>query len=304
MGMEALQAKMAAVPTLADKTIGIIGLGLIGGSLAKALKANTGNRVLGYDIDETVLEQALREGVLDGVLVPDSVRETEMDALTLNDCDIVLVALYPQDTIDFVTANLANFKKGAIIIDTAGVKVPVCAALSGAVAQHDGYFVGGHPMTGIEKSGYRHSFAHLFDGGTMILCRDEHTNLIALKAAEMLFTSIGFLNVTIAAPAEHDATIAFTSQLAHAVAGAFIRSDTARHQLGFSAGSYQDLTRVAYLNEEMWAELFLANRENLAHEIEGLRERLGEYVQALEDGDEQALKALLVAGKQAKLANG
>jgi len=281
---------------LADKTIGIVGLGLIGGSLAKALKANTGNRVLGFDIDAHVVEQALHEEVLDGELSsPDNPLAT---------CDIVLVALYPQDTIDYVTTNLPNFKKGAVIIDCAGVKTPICTALSQPAAQQGLYFVGAHPMTGIEKSGYRHSFAHLFDGGTIILCKDDYTNLIALKAVELLFTGIGFLTVTIATPAEHDRIIAFTSQLAHAAAGAFIRSDAARHQLGFSAGSYQDLTRVAYLNEEMWAELFLANRDNLATEIEGLITRLGEYVQALQSNDEQQLKALLTAGKQAKLQCG
>jgi prephenate dehydrogenase len=155
-------------------------------------------------------------------------------------------------------------------------------------------------MTGIERTGFEHSFAHLFSGGTMILCRDEHTNIIALKAAEMLFTGIGFLKITITSAEEHDRVIAFTSQLPHVVAGAFIRSETAKQQLGFSAGSYQDLTRVAFLNEPMWTELFMANRENLISEIEGLRTRLEEYVQVLEEGDEQKMLALLAEGKLAK----
>ena len=277
-------------PTLADKTIGIVGLGLIGGSLAKALKVNTSNRLLGYDINPNVIKQALAEEVLD-----------DAPALTqLHECDMVLIALYPEATIDFIKENWDNFKKGTVIIDCAGVKAEICAELSQQAASKDLYFVGGHPMTGIERTGYEHSFAHLFSGGTMILCRDQYTNIIALKAAEMLFTAIGFLHITITSAAEHDRIIAFTSQLPHVVAGAFIRSETAKQQLGFSAGSYQDLTRVAHLNEPMWAELFMANRENLILEIEGLRTRLEDFAQALEAGDEQRVLKLLTEGKQAK----
>jgi len=275
-------------PTLADKTIGIVGLGLIGGSLAKALKVNTANKVLGYDIDSSIVEQALAEKVLDAPLTD------------LSECDMVLVAIYPGATLNYIKDNWDNFKKGTVIIDCAGIKAEICAELSKAAAQRGLYFVGGHPMTGIERTGYEHSFAHLFSGGTMILCRDEHTNIIALKAAEMLFTAIGFLHITITSAAEHDRVIAFTSQLPHVVAGAFIRSETARNQLGFSAGSYQDFTRVAHLNEPMWTELFRANRENLIGEIEGLRDRLEEFAQALEADDEAQIMKLLTEGKQAK----
>jgi len=285
-----------AKPTFADdKTVGIVGLGLIGGSLAKALKVNTNNRILGFDVNPKVIKQALAEEVLDDTLDPTQ---------NLAACDMILIALYPEAAIDFVKANWDKFKKGTVIIDCAGVKVEICQDLSAEAAKRDLYFVGGHPMTGIERAGYEHSFAHLFSGGTMILCRDEHTNIIALKAAEMLFTSIGFLHITITSAAEHDRVIAFTSQMPHVVAGAFIRSDTARHQLGFSAGSYQDLTRVAHLNEPMWTELFMANRANLITEIEGLCSRLEQFAEVLEEGDEQKILALLAEGKQAKLNYG
>ncbi|MCL2402895.1 MAG: prephenate dehydrogenase [Coriobacteriia bacterium] len=298
-------ALLSSKPTFADdKTVGIVGLGLIGGSLAKALKVNTANRVLGHDINPNVVKQALAEGVLDAALAlsgtDSSTVQTAAPPAQLSECDMVLIALYPEATVDFVRAHWDKFKKGTVIIDCAGVKAEICTELSAEAAKRDLYFVGGHPMTGIERTGYDHSFAHLFSGGTMILCRDEHTNIIALKAAEMLFTGIGFLKITITSAAEHDRVIAFTSQLPHVVAGAFIRSETAKQQLGFSAGSYQDLTRVAFLNEPMWTELFMANRENLIEEIEGLRTRLEEYVQVLEEGDEQKMLALLAEGKQAK----
>jgi len=277
-----------------NKTIGIVGLGLIGGSMARAIKANTENTVLGLDIREDVQKSAAGQNAIDGVLAEDD----------LHKCDMVIIALYPGDTIAFVKRNVKNFKKGAVVIDCAGVKTNICRDLSQLAAENSLYFIGGHPMAGTEKSGFENSFAHMFDGATMILCRDEFTNIIALRAAEMLFTSIGFLNVTITAAAEHDKIIAFTSQLAHITANAYIKSETAKMQVGFSAGSYKDLTRVAWLNEHMWAELFLENRDYLTEEIDNFIVRLSEYSKALKDGNEKELKGLLLEGKKAKQENG
>ncbi|MCL2517768.1 MAG: prephenate dehydrogenase [Oscillospiraceae bacterium] len=277
-----------------NKTIGIIGLGLIGGSMARAIKANTGNTVFGYDINENVLTQAIAQNAIDKIIKEDEFCK----------CDNILVALYPNDTIEFVKKNIDKFKKGTIIIDCAGVKSNICKSLSEFVNGRGLYFIGGHPMMGIEKSGFENSFAHLFDGATMILCKDEFTNIIALKAAEMFFTSIGFLKITITTADEHDRIIAFTSQLAHIVANAYIKSDSAKMQVGFSAGSYKDMTRVAYLNENMWTELFLENKNYLTAEIDLLIAQLGEYSAALKKHDEMELKKLLVEGKNAKMANG
>jgi len=277
-----------------SKTIGIVGLGLIGGSMARAIKANTENIVLGLDIREDVQKSAAAQNVIDGVLAEND----------LHRCDMVIIALYPRDTIAFVKRNMENFKKGTVIIDCAGVKTNICGGLSQLAAQNNLYFIGGHPMTGIEKSGFENSFAHMFDGATIILCKDKFTNIIALRAAEKLFTSIGFLNVTITTADEHDKIIAFTSQLAHIVASAYIRSETAKMQVGFSAGSYKDLTRVAWLNEHMWTELFLENRDYLTKEIDSLTARLTEYSNALKDGDEKELKTLLLNGKTSKQKNG
>ena len=277
-----------------DKTIGIIGLGLIGGSLAKALKANTAHTVYGLDICADVMESALALGAIDATL----------NENLLAECDTILLALYPEAAIGFARENIHKFKRGAVIIDCGGVKGNVCAALSEFVSNNDRYFIGGHPMAGIEKSGFENSFAHLFDGATMILCKDEFTNIIALKAAEMLFSAIGFTKVTITTAEEHDKIIAFTSQLAHIVSNAYIKSETAKNQLGFSAGSYKDLTRVAWLDENMWTELFFENKKHLVAEIESLRERLSKYVEALQENDIATMKVLLVEGKKAKEAIG
>jgi len=277
-----------------NKTIGIIGLGLIGGSIARAIKANTGNIVFGLDINENVLAQAIAQNAIDKIMTIDE----------LNKCDTIIVALYPNDTIEFVKKHIDKFKKGTVIIDCAGVKSNICKALSEYVNERGLYFIGGHPMMGIEKSGFENSFAHLFDGATMILCKDEFTNIIALKSAEMLFTSIGFLKITITTANEHDKIIAFTSQLAHIVANAYIKSESAKMQVGFSSGSYKDMTRVAFLNENMWTELFLENRNYLTLEIDFLIEQLKKYSETLKNNDTEKLKTLLTEGKKAKMANG
>ncbi|MCL2475124.1 MAG: prephenate dehydrogenase [Chloroflexi bacterium] len=272
------------------KTIGMIGLGLIGGSMAKAIKQNTGHTVYGLDKNPKTVNSALEQKTIDAFLSDQN----------LKDCDIIILALYPRDTMQYVKDNLLKMKKGAVIIDSAGVKSRICQELSGLAASNGLYFVGGHPMAGTEKSGYEHAHAHLFDGATMIICCDEHTNIVAIKTAELLFKSMGFLNITVTTAEEHDKIIAFTSQLAHIVSSAYIKSPTALNQSGFSAGSYKDLTRVASLNETMWTELFLENKEHLIAEIEGIIVRLAEYQEALKANDRKSLQYLLQKGREAK----
>ena len=155
-------------------------------------------------------------------------------------------------------------------------------------------------MAGIERSGYKYSYAEMYEGATMILCRDQFTNLIALKAAELLFLEIGFGRVTVTDAATHDSNIAFTSQLAHVVSNAFIKSPTAKRQDGFSAGSYKDLTRVARLNEDMWTELFFDNKDPLAYEIETIINSLHQYLDALNTDDREKMRDLLREGREAK----
>ena len=277
-----------------NRNIGIVGLGLIGGSLAKAVKAKTSNIVYGMDLDAGAVGLALSQGAIDFVL----------DEGSLGKCDNIIIALYPSDVISFVQANIPRFKKGALIIDCAGVKVNICAALSRLVHENGMLFVGGHPMAGTEKSGFKNSSEELFEGAAMLLCADDFTEPSALEAAGELFTGIGFGKVTVTSPAEHDEVIAFTSQLAHVVSNAYVKGDAAAKQAGFSAGSYKDLTRVAWLNESMWTELFFENKDYLLPEIDGLIKRLAEYSDALKNNDVSEMKQLLADGKKAKEAVG
>ncbi len=269
--------------------IGIVGLGLIGGSMAKAIKEMTAHKVYGFDILQSSLLAAQMTKSIDSVL----------NAENLQECDIVIVSLYPQATVEYVTKNAALFKKGCIVIDCSGVKRSICEQLE-PVADKNGFiFIGGHPMAGTQFWGFDASRSSLFKGASMILAPNG-TDIAVLEKTKELFVSIGFADITFTTPEDHDRIIAYTSQLAHIVSNAYIKSPTALDRKGFSAGSYKDMTRVAKLNENMWTELFLENRDFLADEIDLLIENLTKYSKALKENDEAKLRQLLKDGKDTK----
>ena len=266
--------------------IGVVGLGLIGGSMAKAIKENTQHTVLAYDIKESEYLAAKLIGTADG----------ELDDNSIGTCDVVIVSAYPQGTIDYVKANAVKFKKGAIVVDCGGTKEKVCSELY-PVADANGFeFIGGHPMAGTQVSGFGHSRANLFKGATMLLAAQESTSIETREKARDLFLSIGFGRVQFTTPEQHDKVIGFTSQLPHIISNAYVKSPTASQQRGFSAGSYRDLSRVAKLNEKMWAELFLENKENIILEIDTLIDNLKEYSDAIKNDDQQRLIEILRDG--------
>lgn len=271
-------------------TVGIVGLGLIGGSMAKAIKTRTPCRVLGFDSDAAVLGRARREGVCDGVL----------DDGTLADCGLVLVALWPEAAVDFVCENAGRFAPGSLVCDLCGVKGFVCDGVRDAVSGRDFTFVGAHPMAGRERSGFDSALENLFDGASMLLTPFAGTPRGELDRLADFFRSLGFARVVETTPAEHDRVIAYTSQLAHVVSSAYVKSPAAAEHHGFSAGSYRDMTRVARLNEDMWTQLFLENRGALKAEIDGLVERLQQYSDALGENDSAALRGLLREGRERK----
>ncbi|MBR3538359.1 MAG: prephenate dehydrogenase [Eubacterium sp.] len=272
------------------KTVGIVGLGLIGGSYAKAYHTYADCRVLGCNRTHAVTEKALAEGVLDGELTED----------TLPDCDLVIVTLYPGAIIDYVTENAAHFKKDALVIDAGGLKRNICAGLFPVAKKNGFFFIGGHPMAGKHVSGYDYSTGELFRNASMILVPDTDTDPALLKRAEAALAPCQFGKFTVCTPERHDAMIAFTSELAHIVSNAYVKSPTARQHDGFSAGSYRDLTRVAFLNETMWTEIFMENRDCLIFELNSIIHSLEEYRDAMEKKDSEALWQLLHEGKLAK----
>lgn len=270
-------------------TIGIIGLGLIGGSLAKALSQT--NRVLGYDIQRGVMLRAAEEGAIDGLLKTEELAE----------CELVIIALYPQAAEEFLNAHAADFRKNGIVTDCTGIKSEICRLGFSLAEKHGFVFVGGHPMAGREYSGYEVSDARLFENASMIFVPQKDCPATVTEALEQTFRTAGFGSVIFTTAAEHDRIIAFTSQLAHVVSNAYVRSPASELHTGFSAGSYKDMTRVAYLNEEMWTQLFIRNSECLCDELDGLLRRLEEYRDAIRDSDAARLSALLRDGREKKI---
>ena len=265
-------------------TVGILGLGLIGGSLARAYKL-AGHTVYAKNRDESMLSFAMLSGAVDGKLNED----------TIPQCDLILLAIYPAGSADWLEANAPLISKRALVIDCCGTKQLVCQRCFPIAKEYGFIFVGGHPMAGSQFSGFKYSRASLFQGAPMVLVPPVYDDMALLQPC-----GFGFFSVTTAA--DHDRMIAFTSQMPHILSNAFIKSPTALEHKGFSAGSYRDLTRVAWLNPGMWTELFLENRENLLFELDTYIQSLTQYRDALANQDEDTLYRLLDDGKKRKEA--
>lgn len=271
-------------------TVGIIGLGLIGGSLAKAYQREEGITVLGWDKDTSITEFAQIAQAIQGPLTDDR----------LGELDLLLLATYPEAVVEHMTRLAPLLSPKTMVIDCAGTKEKVCAGVFPLAEQYGFPFLGGHPMAGTHHSGFRASRADLFDGAPMVIVPPRFDDIRLLDRAKTLLAPVGFGRISITTAKEHDQRIAFTSQMAHVISNAYIKSPTARQHDGFSAGSYKDLTRVAWLNAPMWSELFLENRDNLLFELNTYLDSLTAYRDALEARDGERLTALLEAGKKAK----
>ena len=272
--------------------IGIIGLGLIGGSLAMSIRRHTEHAVFGYDIDgDTMLRARATEAIHDAL---------DDDALPA--CDIVLVALYPQLCADWIIAHADRFGPKTLVIDCAGVKRHVFRQVAGVAARHSWTYIGGHPMAGREFSGFAYARGDLFENASMILCPPAEADIAAREAAKAFFLEAGFRMVRFCTPEAHDQMIAYTSQLAHVVSGAYVKNPLAARHKCFSAGSFLDMTRVARMNEGMWTELFLENDDLLLPALEDLIMRLNEYRDALASRDPEKLLPVLREGRICKEA--
>ena len=271
-------------------TVGIIGLGLIGGSMAKAYKKNSDAVVLAADRDHTIVEYARLQGAVDGELTPEAIPS----------CDLILIALYPQAAIEYLTSIAHRISGDTLVIDLCGTKRTVCETGFALAKKHGFTFVGGHPMAGLQYSGFKHARENLFHGASMVLVPPTFDDIFLLDRVKRALAPAGFGRMTVTTADQHDEMIAFTSQLAHVVSNAYVKSPTARSHKGFSAGSYKDLTRVARLNEEMWSELFVENKEHLVSELDTLIASLTAYRDAIRDGDVDTTRSLLKDGREAK----
>ena len=270
-------------------TVGILGLGLIGGSLARAY-ALDGHRILCADQNETMLSFAMLAGAVESPLTPENIGE----------CDLILLAIYPDGSASWLEKNGQYINKNALVIDCCGVKREICQRCFPVAKKYGFTFIGGHPMAGTQFSGFKYSRANLFEGAPMVLVPDRFDDMDLLDRAKKALEPCHFGSFSVTTAAEHDRMIAFTSQMPHIVSNAYIKSPTARSHKGFSAGSYKDLTRVAWLNAPMWAELFLENKDNTLYELDTFIDSLKEYRDAIASSDEAALISLLEDGKRCK----
>lgn len=270
-------------------TVGICGLGLIGGSMAKAYRA-AGHTVLGFDRDEATLGYAALADITSGIL----------NEKTISSCDLILIALYPQQAIEYLRQIAPLTASHTVVMDLCGTKKPICEAGFALAEQYGFTFVGGHPMAGTQYSGIKYAKETLFKNAPMVLVPPVYDDISFLDRIRRLLAPAGFGKFSVTTAEAHDEMIAFTSQLAHVVSNAYVKSPSAKGHKGFSAGSYKDMTRVAWLNEQMWTELFLENKPALLFELDTIIHSLGEYRDAIASDDADTLRSLLRDGSLAK----
>lgn len=269
--------------------VGILGLGLIGGSLARAYAKN-GHNVYVADLDIGMIEFAQVAGVVHGIL----------DERTIPCCDLILPAIYTGGSIEWLTKNAQYIAKDTLVIDCCGVKADICKCGFALADKYGFTFIGGHPMAGTQYSGFKYSRSNMFQGAPMVLVPPRFDDPMLLQRAKDALSPCNFGSFSVTTAQEHDKMIAFTSQMPHIVSNAYIKSPTAQSHKGFSAGSYKDLTRVAWLNPKMWAELFLSNKENVLSELDCFIQCLIQYKEAIEMQDEQTLIEILDEGRKRK----
>ena len=270
-------------------TVGIVGLGLIGGSFAKAYHA-AGHTVLAFDTDRSTYDFAVLSGTVNGPLTDE----------TLSTCDLILIAVIPSAAVGYLKQHAAHIGPKPVVIDCCGTKRVVCTACFPLAEQCGFTYLGGHPMAGTHNSGFKYATATMFHNAPMVLVPANHNDIELLSRVKELLAPAGFSRFSVTTAEQHDEMIAFTSQLAHVVSNAYIKSPTAGLHKGFSAGSYKDMTRVAWLAPKMWAELFLENKDFLMAELNTLIDNLRQYQDAMEHDDLPGLIQLLDDGRKRK----
>ncbi len=272
------------------KNIAIIGLGLIGGSMAKAIADKTDYHIMARNRTRATLLRAIEDGAVHEELTDDNIGQADM----------IILGLYPEEAVEYMESIGDRVKKGALVIDVSGIKRFICEKMPPIAARHGFVFVGVHPMAGKEKGGYANSEAALFHGASFIITPVDDSCRQQVEWLKNFSSRIGFGMQVVCSPEEHDRMIAFTSQLPHVLANAYVQSPQCLHHRGFSAGSYRDVSRVARLNEHLWAELFLQNADALTQELDLLIRNITEMTDAIKSNDRETLERILGRGRMVK----
>ncbi|MBQ6105885.1 MAG: prephenate dehydrogenase [Lachnospiraceae bacterium] len=269
--------------------VGIVGLGLIGGSFAKAY-SKEGHEVCAFDTDEAIFRFAVLSGVVSKELTDEEIPT----------CDLILICTYPEAAVRYMEEKGPVFGPKPIVIDCCGTKQNVVGHGFECAKKYGFTYIGGHPMAGTQFSGFKYSKENMYHGAPMVLVPEKNDDITFLDRVKQLLMPAGFGSITVTTAETHDKVIAFSSQLAHVVSNAYVKSPSAEIHTGMSAGSYKDMTRVAWLNPEMWTQLFLDNADNLVREIDTLMENLAQYRKAIAEGDRGTLIKLLDEGRKRK----
>ena len=270
-------------------TVGIVGLGLIGGSFAKAYH-EAGETVLACNRTEDTLRFAMLSGAVDGELTEENI----------GSCDIVIIAVFPEAAEAFLRRMAPHIGKKPVVIDACGTKRKICSMCFPIAEEYGFTYLGGHPMAGTHKSGFKYARANLFHNAPMVIVPPSFDDIELLDRVKTLLAPVGFGSISVTTAEKHDELIAFTSQMPHIISNAYIKSPTAAAHKGFSAGSYKDLTRVAWLNPNLWAELFLENRDCILNELDWFIAALEQYRDAVKNDDFETLEKLLDDGRRRK----
>lgn len=264
--------------------ITVVGLGLIGGSIAMALRKCSPKKIWAVDIDKDTLHQAWEQGIIDGGFTDGSE--------PLKKSDLVIISLYPDRTIGFVKEHMEDFKENAIITDTAGIKKKVIGEIW-AFLREDLDFVGGHPLAGREGSGFCQASADIFQGANYLLTPAQSNKKESLGFVEKMIKTIGCKDPIYMKPEEHDRIIALTSQLPHVIAASLVNCSLLEDTGALIGGSFRDATRVARMNVDLWTELLLENRENILTQMEVFIDNITSMKQMLVNEDRDCLDELL-----------
>ena len=270
-------------------TVGIVGLGLIGGSFAKAYH-EAGVTVLASNRTEETLKFAMLSGAVDGELTEENIGY----------CDLVIIAVFPEAAEAFLKRMAPHIGKKPIVIDACGTKRKICSMCFPIAEEYGFTYLGGHPMAGTHKSGFKYARANLYHNAPMVIVPPSFDDIELLDRVKTLLAPLGFGSISVTTAEKHDELIAFTSQMPHIISNAYIKSPTAEKHKGFSAGSYKDLTRVAWLNPKLWAELFLENRDCVLSELDFFIDSLEQYRDAVKNNDFDTLERLLDDGRRRK----
>ena len=265
----------------------VVGLGLIGGSVAKALKKNSSFTVLGYDISKETLAAALSSGAIDEI----------WDKNSMSDADLTILAVSPKLAVSFIKENAGLLKKSSVVTDVCGIKSWIVNELEPLCEKNGLMFIGGHPMAGKERGGFKNCDENLFNRAFYIITPTDNTNTQAIEIVTQYIKALNAAKITTTTPENHDRIIAFTSQIPHILAGAYVNSPSIEGRRGFSAGSFKDVSRVATVDENLWSELFSLNNEHLLPELDNLIDNLIKYRDAIKSGDNALLKETIKTGR-------